>query len=112
MLWVEVDMNKLIVLFAFAAVGCGEEPASPGLDDTGADAERVLPPSNLQFWWTCGDPVCSGWTPKGLPSCGPRDAGDPCRRAFEGRECDPHDPCNATLLCADADPIDPFGCPI
>ena len=116
MLRVEVDMQKRIVLFAVLAAACGEESVPAELDsefDSGVDAARAAPPpEQLQFWATCGDPVCSGWVDKGLPRCNWRETGDPCRPAFEGKECDPHDPCNVTLLCSATDPIGPEGCPL
>lgn len=97
-------------LFALALAACGvdEEPLA-GPDPSPEDVARAV---NPELYWTCGDPVCSGWTNKGLPRCRNRVAGDPCTAQQLGRECDPHDACNATLVCSDVDPIGQYGCPI
>jgi hypothetical protein len=66
-------------------------------------------PAELQWYETCGDPVCRGWTDSGLPRCATETVGASCSEA--GALCDPVDLCNAHLLCADADPR-LQGCPI
>lgn len=74
---------------------CGNEPSSPP-----------------RWYFTCGDPVCRGYTSSGIASCtsaqvagqacGPRDA-----------SCDPRDDCNRLLTCSIDDPTRrPGGCPI
>jgi hypothetical protein len=66
----------------------------------------------LRWYFTCGDPVCRGWTPKaGVARCTTQKAGDPCRTADE--TCDPGDGCNRLLVCASSDPtMRAGGCPI
>lgn len=65
--------------------------------------------SDLQWYATCGDPVCSGWKDKGLPKCTDEEIGNPC--ANPGQMCDPMNFCNSVLVCTDTDPTS-FGCPI
>lgn len=83
--------------------GCthGCECAAPG-----------TPAGSLRMYMTCGDPVCSGHTPRpGVEPCGSEAPGSACR--VEGGRCDPQDSCNALLLCASSDPMaQPGGCPI
>ncbi|MBI1748378.1 MAG: tail fiber domain-containing protein [Acidobacteria bacterium] len=65
----------------------------------------------LQWFYTCGDPSCHGYTPSGAPLCTTEVAGDPCETPDE--MCDPQDDCNAQLICSDRDPrSQPGGCPI
>lgn len=69
----------------------------------------------LQWYRTCGDPVCrpDGHVPDpAVPPCTASQlAGAACPTA--GTRCDPDDPCNVRLLCATADPTQqPGGCPI
>jgi hypothetical protein len=66
----------------------------------------------LHLYSTCGDPVCSGWTPDpNLPRCGWRQEGMPCRHP--GKSCERPDFCNSKLMCTDRDPTQqPGGCPI
>lgn len=66
----------------------------------------------LQWYTTCGDPVCSGHMPQaGVDPCTNEAEGAACGTA--GSKCDPGNDCNALLLCADADPkLQPGGCPI
>lgn len=67
----------------------------------------------LQWFTTCGDPVCSGYTkPDGVPPCTAEQMeGNPCD--VEGTTCDPVSDCNALLVCASKDPKqNPGGCPI
>jgi hypothetical protein len=68
---------------------------------------------DLQWYVTCGDPVCSGYSGpwEGVPACGDVSAGDPC--AEPGAECDFESECDARLVCAVEDPTQqPGGCPI
>ena len=58
---------------------------------------------------TCGDPVCSGWTPSGNPLCTGQVIGASCQPS--GDLCDPQSGCNAQLLCSDTNP-QAAGCPI
>jgi len=73
---------------------------------------RECPGPALQWYETCGDPVCGpGWRDVGLPRCTTETAGDPC--STEGASCDPMDSCNSHMVCARTDPrLAPGGCPI
>lgn len=79
---------------------CSTEPESPT-------------PSKLSWYYSCGDPVCSGYSPNaGTPVCTTETAGDPC--STEGETCAVKgDDCNRLLVCAASDPTQqPGGCPI
>jgi hypothetical protein len=89
-------MKKGLCLAAVFAAACGQEPS---------------PPPRLYF--TCGDPVCRGYTaPAGVPRCTtPQGEGAACPAV--GATCDPVDECNRLLVCAREDPAaGPGGCPI
>jgi hypothetical protein len=109
-------MKKLVVLSVLLVMGtaCEEDRSEVQAGDVLAEAPDLggLAQASPQLWFTCGDPVCSGWTNKGLKKCGNRSEGDPCTAQQIGLECDPHDACNATLVCSDTNPIGPVGCPI
>ena len=64
----------------------------------------------VQWFRTCGDPVCSTFQPPpGAVLCTAETVGDTCSTA--GASCViPDDDCNASLLCTDADPA--TECPI
>ncbi len=67
----------------------------------------------LQWFFTCGDPVCNGYTgpTDGVALCDKEEAGSSC--TDEGAACDPEDDCNALLTCAAEDPTaQEGGCPI
>ena len=67
----------------------------------------------LQWYATCGDPVCRGYTGPfpNVPLCSGEAVGALCGTA--GARCDPKDGCNAQLLCSDRDPRQQAGgCPI
>ncbi len=66
----------------------------------------------LNYYLTCGAPVCGGWTDKGIALCTKeQQAGGPCK--VDGEVCDPKDGCNALLKCTTSDPKQqPGGCPI
>lgn len=72
------------------------------------------PPAEEPQWYlTCGDPVCQGYTGPfdGVPLCTDEAIGDAC--VTEGEQCDPVDDCNALLRCTTEDPTtQPGGCPI
>lgn len=70
------------------------------------------PPTTPQWYTTCGDPVCRGYTPPaGVPKCTTEKAGATC--ATVGNKYDPMSDCNALLLCTTSDPTkQPGGCPI
>jgi hypothetical protein len=107
--------------------GCGCAPM-PTIAEDGKSAEdgelvvrctagvchsEVEVPGPLQWYSTCGDPVCGGYVPPdGVPLCTPEQmAGAACD--VEGATCDPMSECNALLVCATEDPKpqEP-GCPI
>jgi len=75
-------------------------------------ADPTAGPWPLHMYWTCGDPVCSGWTPNpNLPRCRWLQEGMPCR--WPGQQCEVRDGCNRKLMCTDHDPTtNPGGCPI
>jgi hypothetical protein len=51
-----------------------------------------------RWHYTCGDPVCVGYTPKpGIPLCTSEAFGNRCEN--EGVTCDPKDDCNRLLVC-------------
>ena len=53
--------------------------------------------------YTCGDPVCGGYTVKpGVPLCTREAYGNRCDD--EGAICDPKDDCNRLLICSVEDP--------
>lgn len=66
-----------------------------------------------RWYFTCGDPVCSGYQPPpGVPACSSAQAPD-AACAPEGDSCDPVDSCNRLLVCATSDPTQGTGgCPI
>lgn len=74
--------------------------------------EETPTPSNLSWYYTCGDPVCSGYDPDpNVPLCTTQNAGDAC--STEGETCTIKDDCNRLLICASSDPTQqPGGCPI
>jgi len=63
----------------------------------------------LQWYLTCGAPVCKGWTPNpDVPLCTGEKVGAACADATA--LCDPKDACGALLTCTDVDPKS-FTCP-
>lgn len=95
---------------------CPEGTVNP-VDEDGCthSCECVTPgtaPGTLSLFYTCGDPVCRGYTARSdAPLCSSERAGDPCR--VEGMSCDPRDDCNRLLTCAGSDPrLGLGGCPI
>jgi hypothetical protein len=91
------DRNGCIV------ASCTCVPA-PSTTDAGA--------GGLRLYYTCGDPVCHGYTAgSGASLCTTEKVGDVC--TVEGEKCDPQDDCNALVICASSDPtMKPGGCPI
>jgi hypothetical protein len=94
-------------------LACPEPRVNP-TDENGCvhTCECVLPPTGLNLYYTCGDPVCSGHVPNdSLSNCTSEMPGDTC--AAQGPVCDPVDDCNRVLTCAESDPLAaPGGCPI
>jgi hypothetical protein len=68
--------------------------------------------AQLQWYFTCGDPVCGAWRDKNMRRCTPAELrGTACPTRDE--QCDPMNDCNSVLLCTDKDPqLRPGGCPI
>jgi hypothetical protein len=69
--------------------------------------------SKLQWYFTCGDPVCGAWRNKpNIRRCDPGELrGTPC--STRDAQCDPMNTCNMLLQCTDRDPqLRPGGCPI
>lgn len=80
-------------------------------DDTTADDDDDTPAADLYWFRTCGDVVCSGWTPSGAPLCdATQTLGAAC--GAEGQTCDLQDDCNVQLICAATDPQKENPCPI
>lgn len=74
-------------------------------------AKMCGPPQELDWYTTCGDPVCKGWSDKGVPPCTTEAEGGVC--VDMGATCDPGSFCNELLVCAAEDPkLQPGGCPI
>jgi hypothetical protein len=102
----EVIMRYLSLLLLLTA-SCGlpeevDEPVAAEAELACADSAdcQAAPPRPSRMWFTCGDPVCRGWTPKpGIRDCGQISEGDRCPPRFIGEVCDPHDGCNALLEC-------------
>jgi hypothetical protein len=94
----------------------GSDAGSPPTPDAGSDAGSPPTPDagtdGLQLYFTCGDPVCRGYTGgSGAPLCTTELAGDTC--STNGQSCDPQNSCNALLICASSDPrMRTGGCPI
>lgn len=72
---------------------------------------------NLQWYMTCGDPICrvdgTGGSSSGLPPCDPaagQTLGAPC--TTDGQLCDPGGSCGAKLECTTSDPTHGGACPI
>jgi hypothetical protein len=80
--------------------------------EDGAVACTARACAKLQWYRTCGDPVCHGHTADpNIPACTTEKVGDACTTA--GEKCDPNDECDVRLVCATSDPtMQPGGCPI
>jgi len=74
------------------------------------DTTDPTPPG--RWYFTCGDPVCSGPRPQpGVSACTVEMPGQACTSV--GVKCNPTDSCNRLILCATSDPTQqPGGCPI
>lgn len=88
-----------ILLPSLVLGGCGGDTPPP-------------PPPSLQWYATCGDPVCRGYNPPaGVARCTTETIGATCTTA--GARCDPMDSCDSLYICASSDPKSaPGGCPI
>lgn len=81
------------------------------------DSDSGSTTSSAEYYLTCGDPVCQGYTGPftGVPLCSDVgiSVGDACDTADLDETCDPVDSCNARLICATDDPTQQTGgCPI
>ena len=72
---------------------------------------------SLQWYMTCGDPICradgAGGSSSGYPPCDPslgQKLGGPCDK--DGQICDPGGTCGEKLMCAASDPTHGGNCPI
>lgn len=113
-------MHRLAILLALLLVwGCSstqdpdkdEDTAATTNTDT-ASSDTQSSGGDLQWYTTCGDPVCSGHTadPNVPNTCTSETEGAACSE--EGALCDPVNDCNAKLMCASSDPKDTAeGCP-
>jgi hypothetical protein len=95
----------------FGLAGCsGSSPSADAAADGTADA------TGLQWYKTCGAPVCQTGdagtrADGGAPACTTEEAGESCTQATA--TCDPGLGCNVLLVCADKDPrVQSGGCPI
>ncbi|MDC3962633.1 tail fiber domain-containing protein [Polyangium jinanense] len=112
-------------LFVTAASGCkskidgggggegGQAGGAGGQGGTGGQGGG----GSLQWYTTCGDPVCEipdggAMPPQGVAVCTTEKEGEPCSQS--GATCWPEDStCGVLLTCAASDPKDnPGGCPI
>jgi hypothetical protein len=88
----------------------------PGLLLGGCDTEPAVDDpvtTDLLWFTTCGDPVCSGNAGplQGVDVCSDEVIGDVCSQ--DGATCDLGDECNAVMVCAEDDPKEQVGgCPI
>lgn len=95
-------------LLSLLIAACADTADTAAPEPLAATAEPEARP-RLQWWTTCGDPVCRGWTRDRYPLCTTQVEGDACGRV--GAQCDiPRDGCNVNLLCAATDPA--VTCPI
>jgi len=102
--------------------GCGSDDGedtvsssnmtSGATSDAGTTTDTTEGTGILKWYYTCGDPVCSGHSDLGGGNaCTTEAAGDSC--SSSGNTCDPVDDCNRQLLCTDSDPSNgPGGCPV
>ena len=83
--------------------------ANPEMD-SGADGMTPDGSPALQWYRTCGQPVCGGYMPTmGATVCTGQQVGQTCSPQASSCEI-PNDACNADLLCTDQDPA--TNCPI
>jgi hypothetical protein len=112
----------LHVIPAFLAIAtacaCGKGGSGPigtsgagGSSASGGSAGSGGSSSGLQYFTTCGDPVCQSPDPDdpAWPNCTTERAGDECSTRDASCEL-PGDTCGGGLLCTDRDPT-AAGCP-
>ena len=65
---------------------------------------------NLQYYTTCGDPVCEGYAgaSNGISVCSAEEEAAECSE--EGGQCDLENDCNQRLICTNEDPA--TECPV
>ncbi|MEZ4269224.1 MAG: hypothetical protein R3F39_22945 [Myxococcota bacterium] len=104
--------TRLILAALFAATLTACPPADDGSDTTNDSGDSADSSGALQWYLTCGDPVCMGHSDHpGVADCTSEMAGATCTDA--GASCDPANACNSLLLCTDKDPqTQTGGCPI
>lgn len=107
-----VDCTQLPACELLCPEGTTNPVDSDGCTHTCECTSPGPPPDSLRLFYTCGDPVCSGYSGgSGAPLCSTEAPGDVCR--VEGDRCDPQDECNSLVVCAASDPrMAPGGCPI
>ena len=120
-------MGILVGMFVAAAPGCESKIAGGGGGEGGQAGQGGTGGSgaggqdgggSLQWFTTCGDPVCmeppdgGAMPPVGVPLCTTEKVGDMCAQA--DATCWPQNStCGERLICAASDPKDnPGGCPI
>jgi hypothetical protein len=87
---------------AGGAVDMFDSAPTPALD---VQSSLDTAPSGavLQWYKSCGMPVCKGWSAKpGIAMCAGQNPGQPC--SSKADKCDPKDFCDAVLICTDVDP--------
>lgn len=112
-------VGMLAGLFVAAVSGCESKIDGGGGGEGGqaGGAGGGGGGGSLQWYMTCGDPVCEipdggAMPPQGVPVCTTEKEGDAC--AQSGATCWPQgSTCGVLLTCAASDPKDnPGGCPI
>lgn len=112
---ISISKGCLLALLTVSLAHCDkqDDPADGRPGDENPPADLGGQAGDLQWYTTCGDPVCSGYGGpwEGVPACGEIKEGDPCQTA--GETCDFMSDCNARLICASEDPKQQVGgCPI
>ncbi|UQA56786.1 hypothetical protein [Polyangium aurulentum] len=117
-------LGTLALVCAFiglAAAGCDSDVKGGGSGGGGNGAggnggNGGSGGGSLQWYTTCGDPVCmtpdgGSMPPAGVDPCTTEMEGAAC--STEGARCWPVNDCGVVLICAKSDPKDnPGGCPI
>ena len=100
--------SSWLVCFIVAfALGCGDDGDDGSIDGGNSDSAT----GQLQWYETCGDPACGGYTPTpGATICSTETVGDSC--SPRDTSCEIADnACNVDLVCTDVDPTS-MTCPI